>query len=48
MNFNAEPGLKHGILYEVIKFTINVITENFTNRHNDYPVEESIIEEIEE
>lgn len=48
MNFNAEPGLQHGILYEVIKFTINVITENFTNRHNDYPVEESIIEEIEE
>ena len=48
MNFNAEPGLKHGILYEVMKFTINVITENFTNRHNDYPVEEIIIEEIEE
>ena len=47
-NFNAEPGLQHGILYELMKFTINFITEDITNRYNKYPEEEIIIEEIED
>ena len=42
MNFNAEPGLKHGVLYELMKFTINIITERITDR---YQPEAEIIEE---
>lgn len=42
MNLNAEPGLQHGVLYELMKFTINIITERITDR---YQPEAEIIEE---